>query len=70
MGNFQGFRWCRPVRVYPFTRNIGHEDIRPIKDAMPGVDAPPGIEPYRDLFSPDYFLCHVPGVTAICYARC
>lgn len=68
MGNFQGFRRCRPVGVYPFARHIGDEDIRSIQHTMPGVDAAPAIEPYRDLLSADYFFSHIVAAKPICHA--
>ena len=68
MGNVQGLLWRGPVGVYPLARHIGHEDIRPVQHTMPGVDAPPAIEPYRDLLSADYFFGHIPETMLTCFA--
>jgi hypothetical protein len=68
VSNSQGFLRRSPVGMYPFARNIGDEHIRPIQHTMPGVDAPPGIEPDRDLLSADYFFGHIPETMLTCFA--
>jgi hypothetical protein len=70
VGNFQGFLRRSPVGVNPLARHIGDEDIRPIQHTMPGVDAPPGIEPYRDLLPAYYFFSHVRAATPVRLAIC